>query len=58
MELMYSKRGEFDVVDIDPYGTAAPFIDSAVQTVSDGGLICLTCTDLAVLSGAVHPETW
>lgn len=26
-----------DVVDLDPYGTAAPFIDAAVQCVNDGG---------------------
>jgi len=41
----------FDVIDLDPYGTAAPFLDSAVQAVSNGGLLCITCTDMAVLSG-------
>ena len=41
----------FDVIDLDPYGTAAPFLDSAVQAVADGGLLCVTCTDMAVLSG-------
>lgn len=38
--LMYSHRTlstRVDVVDLDPYGTAAPFIDSAVQSVKDGG---------------------
>ena len=38
--LMYSHRAphlRVDVVDLDPYGTAAPFIDSAVQCVNDGG---------------------
>lgn len=37
---MYNHREEkkrVDVVDLDPYGTAAPFIDAAVQCVSDGG---------------------
>jgi len=37
---MYSHREEkrrVDVVDLDPYGTAAPFIDAAVQSVNDGG---------------------
>lgn len=43
---MYSHREEkkrVDVVDLDPYGTAAPFIDAAVQCVSDGGMpfLCL-----------------
>lgn len=40
---------------LDPYGTAAPFLDSAVQSIADGGLICCTCTDMAVLSGN-YPE--
>ena len=44
-----SKR--FDVVDIDPYGGAGIFLDGAVQCVSDGGLLCVTCTDMAVLCG-------
>jgi N2,N2-dimethylguanosine tRNA methyltransferase len=38
--LMYShspERNRVDVVDLDPYGTAAPFIDAAVQCVTDGG---------------------
>jgi tRNA (guanine26-N2/guanine27-N2)-dimethyltransferase len=40
--LMYNHRDErrrVDVVDLDPYGTAAPFIDAAVQCVNDGGKI-------------------
>lgn len=46
----------FDVIDLDPYGSASPFMDAAVQTVADGGLLCVTCTDLAVLC-ASYPET-
>lgn len=37
---MYNHREEkkrVDVVDLDPYGTAAPFIDAAVQCTNDGG---------------------
>jgi tRNA G26 N,N-dimethylase Trm1 len=47
-----------EVVDLDPYGTAAPFIDGAVQCVADGGLLAVTCTDLAVLAGHQYPEKW
>uniref|UniRef100_V5F144 tRNA (guanine(26)-N(2))-dimethyltransferase n=1 Tax=Kalmanozyma brasiliensis (strain GHG001) TaxID=1365824 RepID=V5F144_KALBG len=57
--LMYTHRDpsqRFDVVDLDPYGSAAPFIDGGVQSVSDGGLLCVTCTDLAVLAGHNYPE--
>lgn len=37
---MYKNRqhkDKFDVIDLDPYGTAAPFLDAAVQSVKDGG---------------------
>ncbi|CCM02381.1 uncharacterized protein FIBRA_04476 [Fibroporia radiculosa] len=57
--LMYNHRAEkdrVDVVDLDPYGTAAPFIDAAVQCVHDGGLLCVTCTDLSVLATVNYPE--
>lgn len=40
------------MVDIDPYGTASPFLDSAVQCLHDGGLLCVTSTDMAVLCGS------
>ena len=50
----YEKR--FDVIDLDPYGSPARFLDGAVQAVSDGGLLCVTCTDTAILCGNA-PET-
>ena len=46
----------WDVIDLDPYGSAAPFLDAAVQAVENGGLLCITCTDMAALGGS-HPET-
>ncbi|XP_064478026.1 tRNA (guanine(26)-N(2))-dimethyltransferase-like [Ornithodoros turicata] len=45
------KSSRFDVVDLDPYGSPAPFLDSAVQAVKDKGLLLVTCTDMAVLCG-------
>jgi tRNA(guanine-26,N2-N2) methyltransferase len=56
--LMYESRGQYDqydVIDIDPYGSASPFLDAAVQAVTDGGLLCITCTDTSVLCGT-YPE--
>lgn len=47
---------KFHIVDLDPYGTAAPFLDSAVQLVVDGGLLMVTCTDAGVLVGTGYPE--
>lgn len=38
-------------VDLDPYGSPSMFLDSAVQSVVDGGILMCTATDLAVLCG-------
>ncbi|KAG8733180.1 RNA methyltransferase tRNA(m5U54)methyltransferase [Ceratobasidium sp. 423] len=57
--LLYHHRADqhrVEVIDLDPYGTAAPFIDGAVQAVADGGLLCVTCTDMAVLASNNYPE--
>lgn len=56
MHSSIAAKQRFDVIDLDPYGSAAPFLDAAVQSVEDGGLLCVTCTDMGVLSGG-HPET-
>lgn len=51
------KSNKYDVVDLDPYGTGAPFFDAAVQAVrDDGGLLCITCTDSAVWAGHSYCE--
>ncbi|KAI9009694.1 N2,N2-dimethylguanosine tRNA methyltransferase-domain-containing protein [Gaertneriomyces semiglobifer] len=51
--VMYQAIGTgFDVIDLDPYGSATQFLDGAVQAVAEGGLLCITCTDLAVLAGS------
>ena len=48
---------KYDVIDLDPYGTAAPFLDAAVQAVhEDGGLLCVTCTDPGVWASNGYPE--
>lgn len=47
---------EYHVIDLDPYGTVAPFIDSAINSVKNGGLLLITCTDLGVLAGNGYPE--
>lgn len=51
------RANKFDIIDLDPYGTAAPFLDAAVQSVrEDGGLLCITCTDSAVWAGHSYSE--
>lgn len=46
----------FHVVDLDPYGSATPFIDGALQAIRDEGLLVVTCTDAGVLAGLGYPE--
>ncbi len=48
-------RKRFDAVDIDPFGSPIPFLDSAIRTLKDGGFLALTATDMAPLCG-VHPK--
>lgn len=48
--------GKYEVIDLDPFGTASSFIDAAVQAVSDGGLLAVTCTDAGVWASAGYSE--
>ncbi|MEM2433435.1 MAG: tRNA (guanine(10)-N(2))-dimethyltransferase [Candidatus Bathyarchaeia archaeon] len=45
----------FDFIDIDPFGSPVPYIDSAIRALRDGGMLALTATDLAPLCG-VYPK--
>ncbi|THC97472.1 hypothetical protein EYZ11_003060 [Aspergillus tanneri] len=51
-----NSSSRFDVIDLDPYGSAAPFMDAALQGVKDGGLLCVTCTDAGVWASNGYPE--
>jgi tRNA (guanine26-N2/guanine27-N2)-dimethyltransferase len=51
--LTESREKRFDYVDVDPFGTPAPFLNAAIQSLNpDGGLLALTATDMPVLCGA------
>lgn len=56
IKFMGSTDEKFHIVDLDPYGTAAPFIDSAIQCLEDDGMLLVTCTDAGVLAGSGYPE--
>jgi len=45
----------FDFVDLDPYGSPAPYLDSCFRAVRRGGFLALTATDTATLCG-VNPK--
>ncbi|KAI0172279.1 dimethylguanosine tRNA methyltransferase [Hypoxylon sp. FL1284] len=52
-----SQSQKYDVIDLDPYGTAATFFDAAINAVrDDGGLLCVTCTDSGVWASHGYPE--
>ncbi len=41
----------FDYIDIDPFGTPNPFLDASIRRISRGGILAVTATDTAALSG-------
>ncbi|KAI0110087.1 N2,N2-dimethylguanosine tRNA methyltransferase [Daldinia grandis] len=50
-------NNKYNVIDLDPYGTAATFFDAALNAVrDDGGLLCVTCTDSSVFASHGYPE--
>jgi tRNA (guanine26-N2/guanine27-N2)-dimethyltransferase len=49
----YERR--FAIADLDPFGSPTPYVDSLLRSIMNGGLISVTATDTAVLSG-VYPK--
>lgn len=45
-------KDHFTIIDIDPFGTPAPFLDAAVRSVWWKGLLMVTATDTAALNGS------
>ena len=50
------RRDGFDLVDVDPFGSPAPFIQPAILSLKRGGVLAVTATDTAPLSGR-YPRT-
>lgn len=54
-----SKSGiHVDYLDIDPYGSPAPYIGNAVRYVRIGGVLAVTATDLGPLTGRYPAKTY
>lgn len=51
---MRAQRAHFDVIDLDPYGSAMPFLESSLGVLKNGGLLAVNFTDMAVLCGQKH----
>ncbi len=43
------------IIDLDPFGTPAPYLDCILRAVENDGMISITATDTAVLQG-VYPR--
>ncbi|MCI4352531.1 MAG: hypothetical protein L3K14_04000 [Thermoplasmata archaeon] len=44
----------FDYVDLDPFGTPEPFVNSALRALRPGGVLAVTATDMPVLAGVAR----
>lgn len=49
----YQERDYYDLVDVDCFGSAVPYLNSMLWATKIGGLMYLTCTDGRTLTG--HP---
>jgi tRNA (guanine26-N2/guanine27-N2)-dimethyltransferase len=49
--LFLLKSSGFDYIDIDPFGTPNPFLDSACKRISRDGILAVTATDTSALCG-------
>ncbi len=53
-EYLYRSKREhvrIDYIDIDPFGSPAPFVQAAIESVGTNGVVAFTATDLAPLEG-------
>ncbi len=48
----------FDYVDLDPYGSVLPYIDSTLMRIKNGGFIGITATDLTALTGSSRKKVF
>lgn len=55
MHALLAERG-FDYVDLDPFGSPAPFVQSCIIGCRKNGVLAITATDTAPLAGAHAPK--
>ncbi len=54
--VLRENQGRFNFVDLDPFGSPAPYLDAACGAMSRRGILALTATDTAPLCGT-HAKT-
>ena len=50
-KFLKESKKKWDYIDIDPFGTPAPFLEAAVGNLSKDGLLGITATDTSALCG-------
>ncbi len=55
LSTMAKPGSRYDVVDLDPFGSPAPYVEAALRALNSGGLLMLTATDAPPLCG-VYPR--
>lgn len=53
--LLTRRWRSLDAIDIDPFGSPMPYVDSAARAITHGGAVGVTATDLGPLHGS-YPE--
>jgi tRNA (guanine26-N2/guanine27-N2)-dimethyltransferase len=55
LTLHSAPKKRFTILDIDPFGSPAPYLDCALRSIENNGLLSTTATDMPVLCG-VYPK--
>lgn len=53
-EFLIQSKG-FDYIDVDPFGSPNPFLDSSIVRLTRNGILAVTATDTSSLAGS-HPK--
>ncbi len=56
-DLFFEESSGFDYIDIDPFGSPAPFLSAAIKRLSRHGILAVTATDTAALTGTYEHAT-
>ena len=48
------RGARFDYIDLDPFGTPAPFIEAALASLTPSAVLAVTATDMPVLTGVAR----
>jgi len=54
LQSRFGRLERFDAVDVDPFGTPAPYVQGALTAAADDAVVSMTATDTATLCG-VYP---